>query len=114
MIDQRIKEAVGVGYDKADKNLLYDLYEEVFNSKLCRTCDNDSILAFIKLSRYIMRKKKVAKYIFNPERKAEKVVISSKGWKITADNYTQDQANYVMYIGSWGDLFIPEPKKAKK
>ena len=61
-----------------------------------------------------MPKKRVVKYIFNPERSTEKVVISSKGWVITSDNFTQEQAAYVMHVGSWGDLFIPEPKKAKK
>ena len=111
---ERIKQAVEVGYDKADKSLLYDLYEEAFNLKICRTCNNDSILAFIKLTRLIEMKKKATQYIFNPESKIKRVVISSRGWVITPDNFTQEQAAHVVNSGAYGDVFIPEPRKAKK
>jgi len=60
-LGRRVAKAISKPFVEANKNLLVELHGEVFGSKLCRTCRNEQILAYIELSRLITPKKNEVK-----------------------------------------------------
>lgn len=109
--------------NKEQKSHLIKLHQMAFFSELCKTCENEQILAYIELTRLHQNNFKMAKgkkipdmiYEFNPESKKKKVVVSSLGWTITPETLTYNQAIYLIRSGAYPDLIIKKKpsKKAK-
>ena len=99
----RIHDAVNEPFrtlGKHGKSLLIEIHAEVFSSDLCRTCENEQLLAYIQLTRlkqngYKMAKKKTKVITYKLKAGVKSVHISSKGWTVTATNLTQDQAAWM-------------------
>jgi len=101
-IRRQIKAAVSYPFEdrKTNKSLLVQLYEEVFFIKLCQTCENEQILAYIKLHRLINPKKEMKapskKYRFKSKYEDVVVQVPKYRWTITAATLTDKQAEYLL------------------
>ena len=105
---------------RTDKSLLIALHGEVFNSNLCRTCENEQIYAYITLTRLSQNDFKMAKpskYTFITGVKIS--IPSLSRTPITKDNLTDAQAKVLIELG-YVDLIVeveksePKPKKSAK
>lgn len=112
-LESDIIEAVQFAFNdkRTNKSRLVDLYEAVFFVKLCDTCQNEQILAYIRLTRFKqnnfeMKKAEVPseKYTFNPKYADATVSVKSKRWSITAETLTDEQARYILGVGSWDNM----------
>lgn len=105
-LGRQVRKAVEYPFNdkRTDKSLLIALHGEVFSSKLCKTCENEQIRAYIELYRLINPKEKdmnppSKKYRFNPLREGETVSIPKKRWTVTASTLTDEQAKHLIESG---------------
>jgi len=116
----RITQAVEQPFNvlsKEAKSLLIKLHGEVFSSSLCRTCENEQILAYIKLTRlkqndFIMEVS--TKYRFKKAFKGSTISMAAKRWIITAETLTDEQGEYLMEQGHPAIEAVKAKKATKK
>jgi hypothetical protein len=112
-------------FENVERDRLIALYKAVFFSDICPTCPHEHIRAYIELHRLIHPKNKTmsneSKYTFEPNRKDASVRIPHKGWTITADTITDEQAEWMLAVGKWEGLVVlkseaveAEPVEQKK
>jgi len=119
-LGRRVAKAISKPFVEANKNLLVELHGEVFGSKLCRTCRNEQILAYIELSRLITPKKMSKgkqKYSFNPKFTGVEIMLKGHG-RITSETLTDDQAKSMLKVHGFAHLIVevaePKVKSEKK
>lgn len=95
---------------RTDKSLLIALHGEVFSSSLCKTCENEQILAYIQLTRLIKPKKMNSQnppsknYRFNPLHEDKTVSLKGVRGQITALNLTDETAKRIIKQVNTDDL----------
>lgn len=95
---------------RTDKSLLIALHGEAFSSSLCKTCENEQILAYIELTRLIkpkeMKTPPSKKYRFSPLHEDKSVSLKGYRGVITADTLTDQVAKLMLKSGNYEGFIV--------
>jgi hypothetical protein len=105
-----VSELVAQPFERVERDRLIATYKAVFFSDICQTCPNEHIRGYIDLYRLIHPKpiamSNKSLYTFEPGRRDASVRIPHKGWTITADTITDEQAEWMLAADKWPGLVV--------